>query len=107
MRAGAPWRILDAADRRAAPCHPLRRVIPPDLHPALRILLEAELAAGNVVREVGRGFPKPGSLLVQLRDPFKHRPAALPEGVTHVALNDPHWWMDEYQAGDPPHLLVG
>lgn len=85
----------------------MSRIIPPDLHPALRQLLDAELAAGNVVREIGRGFPQPGSLLVQLRDPFRHRPDVLPEGVTHVAPNDRHWWTEEYHAGDPPQLLVG
>ena len=87
---------------------PLRGHLPPsDLHPALRVLLDAELAAGNVIREIGRDFPEPGSLLVQLREPFKRRPPSLPDGVTHVPLNDPHWWMDEYRAGTPPHLLVG
>jgi hypothetical protein len=87
---------------------PLRGHLPPaDLHPSLRRLLEAELAAGNVIREIGRNFPDPGSLLVQLREPFKHRPDSLPDDVIHLALNDPHWWMDEYRAGHPPHLLVG
>ena len=81
--------------------------IPPDFHPALRAMLDAELAAGNVVREVGREFPERGSILVQLRHPFKARPAVLPPGVEHAAVNDPHWWMDEYRAGNPPHLLVG
>ncbi|HNV74143.1 MAG: hypothetical protein IPF87_05320 [Gemmatimonadetes bacterium] len=82
-------------------------MIPPDLHPALRLLLDVELAAGNAIREVGRDFPVPGSLVVQLREPFRQKPVVLPDGVTHLAVNDPHWWMDEYRAGDPPHLLVG
>ncbi len=80
---------------------------PTDLHPALRHLLEAELAAGNLIREVGRNFPEDGSLLVQLFEPFKVRPEALPEGVVLVSLNDPHWWTAEYRAGNPPHLIVG
>jgi hypothetical protein len=81
--------------------------VPPDFHPALRAMLDAELAAGNAVREVGREFPQPGSILVQLRDPFKAKPAVLDPAVEHLAINDPHWWLDEYRAGDPPHLLVG
>ncbi|HEX5632159.1 MAG TPA: hypothetical protein VFX50_02990 [Gemmatimonadales bacterium] len=81
--------------------------VPDELHPALRAMLAAELAAGNAVREVGRNFPEPGSVLVQLRHPFRARPTVLPDGVTHLAINDPHWWMDEFRAGDPPHLLVG
>lgn len=83
------------------------RLIPPDFHPSLRVILEAELAAGNVVREVGRGFPEPGSLLVQLRDRFRVRHEPLPPEVRHVTLDDPLWWMDEFHAGEPPHLLVG
>jgi hypothetical protein len=81
--------------------------IPPDFHPALRTMLDAELAAGNFVREVGREFPERGSILVQLRQPFRAAPAVLPPGVEHIHVNDPHWWMDEYRAGNPPHLLVG
>lgn len=81
--------------------------VPVELHPALRGMLAAELAAGNAVREVGRNFPEPGSVLVQLRLPFRARPDLLPDGVTHVAIDDPYWWMDEFRAGDPPHLLVG
>lgn len=81
--------------------------VPAEFHPALRAMLDAELAAGNLVREVGREFPARGSILVQLREPFKSRPPVLPPGVEHVAVNDPHWWMDEFRAGDPVHLLVG
>lgn len=81
--------------------------IPDDFHPALRAMLDAELAAGNRVREVGREFPERGSILVQLQQPFKARPAVVPPGVEHIQLNDPHWWMDEFRAGSPPHLLVG
>ncbi|MEO7962397.1 MAG: hypothetical protein ABIT38_00650 [Gemmatimonadaceae bacterium] len=80
---------------------------PNDLHPALRQLLDGELAAGNVIREIGRNFPDEGSLLVQLREPFKQHLSSLPEGVTHDVLLEPYWWRDEFRAGTPQHLLVG
>ncbi|MBK8095752.1 MAG: GNAT family N-acetyltransferase [Planctomycetes bacterium] len=76
------------------------------LHPALRTILAAELAAGNAIRDVGRDFPKPGSVLVRLQQPFRALPSPLPDGVTFTAVNDPHWWMGELSAGTPPHLLV-
>lgn len=81
--------------------------VPPDYHPALRTLLDRELALGNTVRSITRGFPQPESVLVQLSEPLRSRPVPPTDGVTHVAVIDPHWWMDEYRAGDPPHLLVG
>jgi hypothetical protein len=81
--------------------------VPLDYHPALRALLEAELAAGNAISEVGRDFPLRGSVCVQLRGRFRAKPATWPAGVQHIPVNDPHWWMDELRAGDPPHLLVG
>lgn len=76
------------------------------LHPTLRTLLDAELAAGNAIREVGRDFPRPGSVLVRLQRPFLALPSPLPTGVTHTAVNDPHWWLGELSIGTPPHLLV-
>lgn len=73
----------------------------------LRAILDAELAAGNVIREIGRNFPDHGSLLVQLREPFKTMPAVIPSDVTHEVVLEPYWWRDELRAGSPPHLLVG
>ena len=82
-------------------------MIPDEFHPLLRQMLDQELAAGNTVRSVGRDFPEPGSILVQLSTPLRVAPPTPPVGVAHHPVNDPHWWMDEYRAGDPPHLLVG
>ena len=72
------------------------------LRPELRRLLDAELAAGNVIEDVGvYGFARTGNVLsVMLREPFKARPAELPAGVEFVAVNDPHWWHSEYNCGD-------
>ena len=82
-------------------------MIPEEFHPLLRQMLDRELVAGNAVRSVGRDFPEPGSIVVQLRAPLRAAPPVPPDGVTHIPVNDPHWWMDEYRAGSPPHLLVG
>lgn len=76
------------------------------LHPALRALLAAELAAGNEVRETSRGWPDPDSVLVRLQRPFAALPAVLPAGVVHRVLNDPHWWRAELATTAPRHLLI-
>lgn len=76
------------------------------LHPALRAILERELAAGNEVREATlQGLSGVGAF-VSLRHPFRALPDPLPEGVVHRVSNDPHWWRAELSAGSPPHLLV-
>lgn len=76
------------------------------LHPALRALLAAELAAGNEVKETGRGWPDADSVFVRLRHGFRAMPATLPDGVVHLVLNDPHWWTAELSTQQPRHLLV-
>lgn len=76
------------------------------LHPALRALVAAELAAGNEVKETGRGWPDADSVLVRLRHAFRAMPAQLPDGVVHTVLDDPHWWTAELSTRQPRHLLV-
>lgn len=76
------------------------------LHPALRALLEAELAAGNAVLETGSGWPDADSVFVRLRDPFRARPAALPEGLRYTEPNDPHWWRADISSTAPRHILA-
>ena len=80
--------------------------IPPEFHPVLRVILEAEIAAGNSIREIGRDWPVKGSVLVRFWDPFHIQPSKAPAGATCLAVEDSHWWMDEYSAGNPPHLLI-
>ncbi len=60
------------------------------LHPGLRILLEAELAAGNEIRESRRGWPEPNSVFIRLREPLRVTPRAIPEGVHYSCPNDSH-----------------
>ena len=76
------------------------------LHPDLRVLLDAELAAGNEVEETGGGWPDPDSVFVRLRDSFRAKPASLPDGVVYTELNDPHWWKADYTTRSPRHTLA-
>lgn len=83
----------------------LRMIDPTHLHDLcceLRVLLEAELAAGNRVAETSRGWPLPDSIWVLLVAPFHNTPEQLPPGVRLVDVNDPHWWKQEYK-----HLASG
>jgi RimJ/RimL family protein N-acetyltransferase len=76
------------------------------LHPDLRAMLDAELAAGNQVEETGRGWPDADSVFVRLRDPFRAKPAVLPDGVVYTEPNDPHWWKADYTTRSPRHTLA-
>lgn len=76
------------------------------LHPALRPILAAELAAGNEVAETGGGWPDPDSLFVRLARPFFTRPDPLPEEIVYSEPNDPHWWMADYSTRAPRHILA-
>lgn len=76
------------------------------IHPDLRAILDAELAAGNEIAETGGGWPDPDSVFVRLRDPFRAKPSALPPGVVYAEPNDPHWWNAEYSSRSPRHILA-
>jgi RimJ/RimL family protein N-acetyltransferase len=76
------------------------------LHPALRAILEAELAAGNEVAETGGGWPDADSVFVRLRDPFRTTLDPLPAGVIYTEPNDPHWWRADYSSVSPRHILA-
>jgi RimJ/RimL family protein N-acetyltransferase len=76
------------------------------LHPDLRVILDAELAAGNSVVETGAGWPDTDSVFVRLREPFRTKPSRLPAGVTYTEPNDPHWWKADYSSTAPRHVLA-
>jgi|SRR6516164_3673331 hypothetical protein len=76
------------------------------LCPELRILLDAELTAGNRVVETGEGWPNPSSILVMLALPFRCTPSSLPRGVEYLEVNDTHWWKAEYHHLPTSHLLA-
>lgn len=61
----------------------------------LKKILEAELAAGNEIKEVSAWPPK-CQLLVILRRSFKTQYATTPD-LQFEAINDPHYWQAEYR----------
>lgn len=76
------------------------------LHPLLRQILDAEVAAGNEVVETGGGWPDGDSVFVRLRDTFRTRPDPVPAELTYTEPNDPHWWRAEYSSRSPRHILA-
>jgi RimJ/RimL family protein N-acetyltransferase len=77
-----------------------------DLHPGLRAILAAEIAAGNEVLESSSGWPDADSVFVRLKHPFRAALSSLPSGITHHVLQDPHWWKAEYSSSAPRHILA-
>ena len=75
-----------------------------DLCADLRGVLEAELAAGNVVVETSRGWP--GLVSVWLGGPFRARLRNEIEHVVFREINDPHYWLSEYECTKHQHLLA-
>jgi len=76
------------------------------LHPALKSILEAELAAGNEALEIGNGWRNSEDVFIKLRHRFRTKPNPLPVGVVYSEPNDPHWWFADYTAGTPPQILA-
>jgi hypothetical protein len=76
------------------------------LCPELRAILDAELAAGNMISEASRGAGKPNAVYVALRRPFLTQQPYLPRGVAYREINDPHWWKAEYEHAATGYLLV-
>ncbi|WP_284310275.1 hypothetical protein [Labrys miyagiensis] len=73
----------------------------------LRPILERELARGNVIKEgPSRGWPKPESVFVALRDDSVPD-RGLPEGVERSVNVDPHYdWGEDYFCHWHRHVLV-
>ena len=70
------------------PIRPEHRVEIESLPPALRALVEAEVAAGNEIVEVGGGFPAPPvGCCVKLAGPVRSRPRASSEGIDFYERN--------------------
>ena len=79
---------------------------PDQLCPALRLLLQAELAAGNTIAECGEGLYGQGTILVLLASPFRVAVTALPADVELRSINDPHWWQAEYFHTPTKHCVA-
>jgi hypothetical protein len=71
-----------------------RQQIPATLAAPLRVILDAELARGNVIDEVS-DWPPQCELLVILRRPFAMAYPTGP-GVEFTAIEDRHYWKSEY-----------
>jgi len=65
-----------------------------DISPALRSLLEAELAHGNEVAQTWRGWPESRSVCVMLRRPFT-RATREASGLEYHLVADPHYRGEE------------
>ena len=76
------------------------------LHPALKLILEAELDAGNEILETGDGWTNSEGVFIKLRRRFRASPDPLPSGVVYSEPNDPHWWFANYSAGNPRQILA-
>ncbi len=66
------------------------------LHPKLRDILDRELNAGNEIREMSAGWPKPMSVLIILKYAFKAGGTSPPNGIVYNEINDPHYWFAEF-----------
>ena len=77
------------------------------LDPALRAILDAELAAGNKISDVSeRAWPMENGITVSLVKRFAIRIETLPPTVSYFELNDPHYWKAEIKSLERPQLLI-
>jgi hypothetical protein len=84
----------------------LSDVIAANFAPELRAILEAEIAAGNVIAEVRTDSPVHDAVVVVLEKGFLTplRPAS--KNMRFRQVNLPGWWRAEYTAAQPPHTLA-
>lgn len=75
------------------------------LHPALQTILDAELRAGNFVRDASRNWPDEGSIFITLTHPF-HQKYEVGDPVVYHEPGDPHYWTADYSCGTPTHVLA-
>jgi hypothetical protein len=62
----------------------------------LRLIVEAEFAAGNRVADIREDWPRPGSLVVVLRDAFHFTPAARDSGIVYCEVPSRSFWAAQY-----------
>lgn len=62
----------------------------------LKKILEAELIAGNVIRETWNGWPSENVSTISLSKPFLTPVNKNIQGVDFYNTNDPHYWKAEY-----------
>jgi hypothetical protein len=76
------------------------------LHPGLREVLDRELHAGNEIREIASGWPKPMSVLVLLQHTFRTADAPPPTGISYSEVNDPHYWLAEFRHEESGQIVA-
>lgn len=76
------------------------------LCPHLQPLLDAELTAGNTIRDEGPSPAAPTAPLVLLARPFAAAPAVCPDALQYAVINDPHWWLAEYRCREHHDVLA-
>lgn len=73
----------------------------------LRPLLNAELAAGNVIFETWKDhWPLEHCIYIMMDLPFRVQHEPLPMGLRISHLNDPHYWKDEIICDRTNHVLA-
>ena len=70
----------------------------------LQAIIEAELAAGNSIRETS-SWPPTCELLIILQHQFR-QPYPLVAGVTYRLLDDAHYWYAEYSFNAGQQMLA-
>jgi hypothetical protein len=66
-----------------------------DLDESLVKILTNELASGNKIGHVSKGWPSKNGILVQLIGKMNLK-VSLPDNVQYKHVNDPHYWIHEF-----------
>lgn len=68
-------------------------------------ILQAELRRGNAIAEVS-AWPPTCRLLIILEHPFGPGLSELGAGVVYRRVDDPHYWLAEYECEGHGHMLA-
>jgi hypothetical protein len=71
--------------------HPVDEERINELCPELRSILEDELNYGNSIVDSWKGWPNTRSLYIMFAKPFTVKLDSLPQGISLVAADDPHY----------------
>jgi len=66
-----------------------------ELSPLISHILEKELADGNQVVEVSKGWPHKNSKIILMGKPFQKKYEV--DGLAFRKINDPYYWKEEYE----------
>ena len=75
------------------------------LHPALKLIVDAELKLGNRVNSASNDYPQECSINVTMMLPFTDQYQS--SAAQFTRCNDPRYWYADYRTVDKPeHLLI-